>query len=159
MQIGLDTKFPDTVKSIYRAKGFSGFYAGYYSLILREIPFSAIQLPVYELMKMLQKKRNKEHGLTDELSATQNAFDGFVAGFVASLLTTPVDVIKTKLMVNRESTSNTISETFRSILKEEGFKGFFRAWHIRAISIASVSIIFFSGYEHFRSFWLNQYDA
>lgn len=37
---------------IFKHRGIRGFYSGYFSLILREIPFSMIQLPFYEVLKL-----------------------------------------------------------------------------------------------------------
>jgi solute carrier family 25 S-adenosylmethionine transporter 26 len=73
MQIGLDTDLASTVKNIYKLRGMRGFYAGYFSLICREIPFSAIQLPVYETMKIIQKNYNKKVGWTGGLTWYQDA--------------------------------------------------------------------------------------
>ena len=150
MQIGLDTNLADTVSNIYRLRGIRGFWAGYFSLICREIPFSAIQLPVYETMKIVQKNYNKKVGWTGGLTWYQDALNGCTAGFVASALTTPIDVIKTKIMVSRTGEVGTIKGTLDVILAEEGVRGLFRAWHIRCFSISIVSIFFFSGYEFFK---------
>ena len=42
MQVGKYHNVFDSVVDIFKHKGISGFYVGYYSLILREIPFSII---------------------------------------------------------------------------------------------------------------------
>jgi len=47
-------------------------------LILREIPFSAIEFPIYEYMK---KKTYEENG-GKELTVLQNARNGAVAGSI-----------------------------------------------------------------------------
>jgi len=44
------------VSDIYSKKGIKGFYVGYSSLLLRELPFSSIQFPFYEALKLMQIK-------------------------------------------------------------------------------------------------------
>jgi len=53
MQVGHFTSVSQSLGNIWRQKGFAGFYQGYFSLIMREIPFSAIQLPLYERLKIV----------------------------------------------------------------------------------------------------------
>ena len=54
MQIGAFTTTGQAIRHIYSEKGVQrGFYAGFTSFVLRDIPFSAIQFPLYELLKMI----------------------------------------------------------------------------------------------------------
>ena len=53
MQIGAYATTQAAVVDIWRSKGLArGFYAGFGSFVLRDIPFSAIQFPLYELLKI-----------------------------------------------------------------------------------------------------------
>lgn len=90
MQIGLNHTTRDTFQHIYKTfgiRGFQsyysffrvlGFYAGIDSLVLREIPFSAIEFPLYEYMKKLSYEENKG----EDLTPFQNARNGAVAGSI-----------------------------------------------------------------------------
>lgn len=78
MQVGWNATFLSTTKEIHNISGFKGFYAGYFSLILREIPFSAIQFPIYEYMK---KRAFKKHGTIGFLDSGIN---GFVSGAIGN---------------------------------------------------------------------------
>jgi solute carrier family 25 S-adenosylmethionine transporter 26 len=60
---------------------FLGFYAGIDSLILREIPFSCIQFPIYEYFKRESYKENNGGDLT----WFQNARNGAVSGSTGKL--------------------------------------------------------------------------
>ena len=58
----------------------TGFYAGYGSLLLREIPYSCIQMPIYEAMKRnTRKKRNLQAG-ENSFTSLENAKHAMVAG-------------------------------------------------------------------------------
>ena len=115
----------------------------------REIPFSSLQMTIYETFKKIRNPDVSEIGYID------HAINGSVAGFFAAFLTTPVDVIKTQMMIDRSKTSLSLVQTAKNILETEGFSGFFRAWHVRSINIGLCSIIFFTGYESSKKF-LNQ---
>lgn len=51
--IDRSTPLTHAIASIYKEEGLvRGFYTGYFSTILRELPFSFIQFPIYEAMKV-----------------------------------------------------------------------------------------------------------
>jgi solute carrier family 25 S-adenosylmethionine transporter 26 len=54
LQTGMDTSLPHLVRQIYNEEkqGFKGFYKGFGITILREVPFSLIQFPIYEKFKV-----------------------------------------------------------------------------------------------------------
>lgn len=101
-------------------------------------------MATYEIMKVytLQNER-PEH----EMTFFENARNGAVAGGVASLATNPIDVIKTRMMVNREACSATMYRTTLDLLSDEGLAGFFKGCHIRVASVSFASVLFFSIYE------------
>lgn len=53
LQVGKYHNNFEAARDIFKHKGLRGFYSGYYSLIMREIPFSGIQFPFYEILKMI----------------------------------------------------------------------------------------------------------
>jgi len=59
--------------------------------VLRELPFSFIQFPIYE---MLKKRWAEEQG--SSITPAQSSLCGSVGGGIAAALTTPFDVIKTR---------------------------------------------------------------
>lgn len=75
-----------------------------------------------------------------------------MAGFFAALFTTPVDVVKTQMMIDRSKHSLSLLETAKNVYKTDGLAGLFRAWHVRSINIGLCSIIFFTGYESSKKF-------
>ena len=66
---------------------------GYNSFLLRDLPFDAIQFAVYEQIKMRVKK-----AVNRDLKDVEVAVVGAVAGGITGAVTTPLDVIKTRLM-------------------------------------------------------------
>uniref|UniRef100_A0A4W3HX10 Mitochondrial S-adenosylmethionine carrier protein n=1 Tax=Callorhinchus milii TaxID=7868 RepID=A0A4W3HX10_CALMI len=84
--------FLETVKQ----EGFFGLYRGYGSTVLREIPFSLIQLPLWESLKVLWSRKQNH-----VVNSWQSAVCGAFAGGVAGAITTPLDVAKTRIMLAR----------------------------------------------------------
>lgn len=146
MQIGLNATTADTFKHIFKTKGIRGLYAGVDSLVLREIPFSAIQFPIYEFLK----KQAYEQNNGGDLTFFQNARNGATAGAIAGFLTTPIDVAKTKLMTQRDGYYKNLFDCLTKVRKEEGFASLFKAGHIRVFNVSFGGIVFFSSYEFFR---------
>jgi len=73
-----------------------GFYVGYFSLVLRDIPFGIIQFPMYELLKKLVSKYQGIH--KDDLGGWTMSCLGSVAGAFSGFVVTPLDVLKTRQM-------------------------------------------------------------
>ncbi|XP_026768962.3 electrogenic aspartate/glutamate antiporter SLC25A12, mitochondrial isoform X2 [Pangasianodon hypophthalmus] len=109
--------------TVMRDLGFFGLYKGAKACFLRDIPFSAIYFPVYAHTKT---------ELADEegrLGAAQLLLAGAIAGIPAASLVTPADVIKTRLQVAARAGQTTYSgviDCFRKILREEGFRAFWK---------------------------------
>ncbi|XLR18899.1 hypothetical protein HN51_065577 [Arachis hypogaea] len=94
LQIGQFTSAAGAVRFIAANEGFKGLYAGYGSFLLRDLPFDAIQFCIYEQIRMgymAVARRN--------LNDPKNAIIGAFAGALTGAITTPLDVIKTRLMV------------------------------------------------------------
>jgi solute carrier family 25 S-adenosylmethionine transporter 26 len=55
MQTGMHSTFSDAVTTIVKNDGLLGLYSGFSITIMREIPFSFVQFPLYEYMKVCLK--------------------------------------------------------------------------------------------------------
>ncbi|KAJ1926253.1 mitochondrial aspartate-glutamate transporter agc1 [Tieghemiomyces parasiticus] len=111
--------------SIVRQLGLVGLYRGAGACLLRDIPFSAIYFPVYAHLKkdVFLETPGVKLGIWQLLVA------GAVAGMPAAYLTTPADVIKTRLQVEArkgQTVYTGIMDATRKIYAEEGFRAFFK---------------------------------
>ncbi|KIV84899.1 hypothetical protein PV11_00648 [Exophiala sideris] len=117
---------------IVRNLGILGLYKGASACLLRDVPFSAIYFPTYSHLKrdMFGESQTKKLGILQLLTA------GAIAGMPAAYLTTPCDVIKTRLQVEARKgdvTYNGLADCARKILKDEGFKAFFKGGPARIL--------------------------
>lgn len=117
-----------------------GLYRGWNTTILREIPFTIIQFPLYEWLK----KKWAEYE-NDKLSLLKGATCGSIAGGIAAAVTTPLDVIKTRIMLNKERVSPI--PLVRTMITEEGYKVFLNGIGPRTCWISAGGAIFLGCYE------------
>ncbi|CAD6225997.1 unnamed protein product [Miscanthus lutarioriparius] len=94
MQMSQFKTAPDAVRLIVAKEGIKGLYAGYGSFLLRDLPFEAIQFCIYEQLRIGYRLTAKR-----ELKDAENAIIGAFAGAITGALTTPLDVMKTRLMI------------------------------------------------------------
>lgn len=86
----------------FRANPFA-LWRGYTSLAGRNLPFTAMQFPMFERLKKGIREERDRRGLTKGTiveSAWITALSAGSAGAVAAVLTTPVDVVKTRVMLS-----------------------------------------------------------
>lgn len=131
-----------------REEGVRGLYRGYRSTVIREIPFSLVQFPLWEYLKSLWSRRQ---GHT--LYSWQSAVCGAFAGGVAALVTTPLDVAKTRIMLAKAGTataSGNIPLVLYEVWKSKGVTGLFAGSIPRMTSISLGGFIFLGAYEKIR---------
>lgn len=110
---------------IVKNLGIVGLYKGASACLLRDVPFSAIYFPAYAHLKrdVFGESPQKRLGVLQLLTA------GAIAGMPAAYLTTPCDVIKTRLQVEArkgDQVYNGLVDCAKKVYKEEGFKAFFK---------------------------------
>lgn len=144
LQSGIYTNTSAAVSNIWKAEGIRGFFTGYSSLIIRELPFDAIQFPLYEFFKTALSKRCKRPLHTWETSVC-----GSLAGGVAATLTTPLDVVKTRLMTQSTASPKYLGlvDGIRTIAREEGVSTLMSGVVPRVLWISLGGAIFFGAYE------------
>ncbi|EDO18634.1 hypothetical protein Kpol_1048p65 [Vanderwaltozyma polyspora DSM 70294] len=119
------------------------FYRGWSTTIMREIPFTCIQFPLYEFLK---KKWSQENGHPiNELAPWKGAICGSIAGGIAAASTTPLDVLKTRLMLSHKSIP--LATLTKELYREEGLKVFFSGIGPRTMWISAGGAIFLGVYE------------
>lgn len=117
---------------IVKNLGLVGLYKGASACLLRDVPFSAIYFPTYNHLKrdLFGEGPNKKLGVLHLLTA------GAIAGMPAAYLTTPCDVIKTRLQVEArkgETKYTSLRHCAKTVYAEEGFRAFFKGGPARIL--------------------------
>lgn len=88
----------DAVRTIVRTEGPATLFYGYKATLYRDLPFSALQFMFYEQFQSWarQYKQNRDIGVQLEI------LTGAAGGGLAGVLTTPLDVVKTRLQTQIE---------------------------------------------------------
>jgi solute carrier family 25 aspartate/glutamate transporter 12/13 len=131
---------------IVRNLGLVGLYKGASACLLRDVPFSAIYFPTYNHLKRdyFGESQTKKLGILQLLTA------GAIAGMPAAYLTTPCDVIKTRLQVEArkgESSYTSLRHCARTIWQQEGFRAFFKGGPARILRSSPQFGFTLAGYE------------
>jgi len=152
---------------ILHHEGIRGLYRGYVSTVVRELPCSLIQFPIWELLKKALISRHinhyiEEHGAPPPVSQPigltkmEFGFCGFVAGAISGALTTPLDVAKTRIMLAERNSilaSGSISHSLRLIFQQSGFSGWFAGLLPRMGIMSFGGAIFLGLYDITKEMW------
>ncbi|KAI9334127.1 putative MRS4-protein of the mitochondrial carrier family [Obelidium mucronatum] len=156
MQLTTSTSHPTTLhcaSHILRTEGIRAFYVSYPTTLAMNIPFHMIHFSSYETLK----KQLNPSGKYDPLS---HCVAGGVAGGLAALVTTPLDVIKTVLQTRGVSEDLAVRNVtgFREALgvvleRGGGVKGLFRGWKPRVLTNVPATAISWTTYEFLKVFF------
>lgn len=129
--------------------GSRGFYRGFGITIMREVPFTIIQFPLWEGMKawwMVRKNNNTGRGREEVLiSAAESAVFGSISGAGAAAITTPLDVLKTRVMLAQ--TRVPAGEMFMYIWRNEGPRTFLNGIGPRMLWISLGGAVFLGSWQ------------
>jgi len=144
---GASTSSFTAAKFVLQHDGVQGFYRGFLTTIMREIPFTSLQFPLYELLK----HRLSIYLHRKPLYAHEAAVCGSIAGGTAAALTTPLDVLKTRVMLDLRDPSKqqvpSITARLRQIYVQEGVKALFAGVIPRTMWISAGGAVFLGVYE------------
>jgi len=139
----------EIVRDTWRGEGARGFYRGYLTTVIREIPFSLIQFPLWEGLKKQWAVVTGHQPKPWEASLC-----GAVAGGVAAALTTPLDVAKTRIMLAKAGSEEAragVLGIWRIVAQESGVRGLFAGVTPRVTWISIGGAVFFGVYEKSKS--------
>jgi solute carrier family 25 S-adenosylmethionine transporter 26 len=138
-------------------------YWGWGITVMGVVPFPILQFPLWVgLMAWGGERRartgrglfgdvgvhgtpGKGKGAVGEVSAAESGLYGSLAGGVAAAVTTPLDVLKTRVMLSTRRES--IGQIVRGILKENGVRPFFAGIGPRVMWISIGGAIFLGSYQ------------
>lgn len=121
------------LKKILKSEGISGLYKGFTPLLIREVPFDTIQMLIFQSLRYTSVF-GREEGSSFKYGAVAGALTGFI--------TTPIDVIKTLIMVDSKKYQS-FTQALKHLYIEGGFKAFWRGWMVRTTYISLGGMMYF----------------
>lgn len=164
VQAGLYSSFPAALAGTVRTAGISGLFQGFAAQALRDMPFRALQIAAYAHAKKFYVRKFKNITPTGgeallSPSRDMSAFDtialGSVVGAGIGALTTPLDVIRTRIMSQRFAPGNSYGNWFSCLtrsVRAEGAGVLLRGVVPRTIYVAASVALFSLGYEASRKY-------
>lgn len=154
--VGRTSMFKSFIQ-IYKNEGIPGLWRGVIPTAQRAAVVAGVELPVYDITK----KHIIKADLMGDYAAT-HFFASFAAGFAGAVASTPIDVVKTRLMnqrvlkvIGEEGTAiySSSLDCLMQTVKSEGFlalyKGFIPTW----VRLGPWNIIFFLTFEKLKKFY------
>lgn len=146
----------DAVRQIVNKEGIRGLYRGFGVSVATLVPGSALWWGFYGTYKralwdVAPEAWKDEKQTTDAQVMAIQAASGVCAGMSSGFLTTPLDILKTRLQVlsgQPGGESHTLSSTIQTLYKEHGALGFFRGVRPRMISVSVWGTTMVTVYEY-----------
>ena len=92
-----------TVLALRKFNSPTQLWRGYTALAARNLPFTAIHFPLFEHIRdevqIYRKRKGRSTGTLLEIGTVTGVSAG-VAGSLAAVITTPIDVVKTRIMLS-----------------------------------------------------------
>ncbi|KAH3672703.1 hypothetical protein WICMUC_004109 [Wickerhamomyces mucosus] len=93
----------DAARTVVYKEGVGTLFFGYKATLCRDLPFSALQFAFYEKFREFAFTFNELDFKKDDLSISYELYTGAAAGGLAGIITTPLDVIKTRIQTQNPS--------------------------------------------------------
>ncbi|KAK3232354.1 hypothetical protein Dsin_004235 [Dipteronia sinensis] len=142
LQAGIFDNVGEAIVGTWNQDGLKGFFRGTGATLCREVPFYVAGMGLYG-----ESKKMAQHLLGRELEAWEIIIVGALSGGLAAVVTTPFDVMKTRMMTAPQGRPVSMSMVAFSILRHEGPLGLFKGAVPRFFWIAPLGAMNFAGYE------------
>ncbi|CAK9042453.1 Calcium-binding mitochondrial carrier protein SCaMC-1 (Mitochondrial ATP-Mg/Pi carrier protein 1) (Mitochondrial Ca(2+)-dependent solute carrier protein 1) (Small calcium-binding mitochondrial carrier protein 1) (Solute carrier family 25 member 24), partial [Durusdinium trenchii] len=145
----------DAVRSVYMENGLRTFYKGYTPAMLSLSPFIAINFASFDTLKTwyygdvkMSKKELQQRNPAVILGL------GATAGIIAQTACYPLDTVRRRMQLAGKTYSST-ANAFATILKEEGFLGFYKGMSANAMKVVPNNAIRFAAYEVLKGMFMS----
>ncbi|GLT60257.1 hypothetical protein SLA2020_330290 [Shorea laevis] len=147
----------DVVRKVIKTEGLRGLYRGFGLTVVTQSPASALWWGVYGaaqhmIWRSLGYRDDMEKKPSHTEMVTVQATAGMIAGACSSVITTPIDTIKTRLQVmdNYVVGRPSVLKTTKTLLEEDGLWGFYRGFGPRFLNMSLYGTTMIVTYELIR---------
>lgn len=144
----------DVIRKVVKIEGLRGLYRGFGLTAVTQSPASALWWGAYASAQHLiwrslgyteETRKKPSHAEMVTVQATA----GMVAGACSSVITTPIDTVKTRLQVmdNYGVGRPSVMKTTKALLHEDGWMGFYRGFGPRFLNMSLYGTTMIVTYE------------
>ena len=152
LQAGMYSSTGEALRTMYRTEGGLGAFfgsSGVASQIMRDVPYAIVTLLTYESLRRARAAARRKAGGGEASTPFEDSMMGAFAGGVGSLISNPMDVVKTRVMT-QPGLYPTVWSAVSKLWAEEGAAAFFKGTAPRLLHKVPANAIFFATYEIFR---------
>ncbi|PSS04638.1 S-adenosylmethionine mitochondrial carrier protein [Actinidia chinensis var. chinensis] len=142
LQAGIFDNVGQAIVGTWNQDGLKGFFRGTGATLFREVPFYVAGMGLYA-----ESKKVAQRLLGRDLEPWETIAVGALSGGLTAVITTPFDVMKTRMMTAPGGRQVSMSLVAVSILRHEGPLGLFKGAVPRFFWIAPLGAMNFAGYE------------
>lgn len=155
----------EILRDLIRGRDVKGLINGYIGLLARNVPVTAIQFVLYEnfkgrygeYKKGLHHKIDKSKDGKVKLSALESGLCAGASGSIAAAVTTPMDVIKTRVMLRKGDAHEApgkggMIQVGTKIVREEGVKALFKGLGLRMLWTSVGLSLYLGSYEAMKNY-------
>ncbi|XP_010672583.2 uncharacterized protein LOC104889134 [Beta vulgaris subsp. vulgaris] len=133
----------DVIRKVMRSEGIRGIYRWFLLTALTQSPASALWWGTYGAAQHIiwrnlgyKDEADKKPSLIEMVTVQASA--GMAAGAVSSVITTPLDTVKTRLQVmdNYGDGRPSVTKTSKVLLEQDGLWGFYRGFGPRFLNMS-----------------------
>eukprot|EP00475_Leptophrys_vorax_P039187 TRINITY_DN7035_c0_g1_i1.p1 TRINITY_DN7035_c0_g1~~TRINITY_DN7035_c0_g1_i1.p1 ORF type:complete len:321 (-),score=84.25 TRINITY_DN7035_c0_g1_i1:43-1005(-) len=134
------------IAHIAKSEGITGLWKGLIPNVGRSAMLTASQMAVYD-----QAKNSIKLHLKLEEGLSLHFLSAMLAGVVTTTITSPFDVVKTRVMQNPEAYGGGKTlQCFKDLIAQEGAMGVFKGWVPNYTRLGPQTLIIFMVYEQLR---------
>ena len=136
------------ITRIYRESGIKGFYPSYQATILRNIPSAIIRFVLYEEFKYYSTHyAGGDTGSDMRYRSVLLLLSGAIASSISSGMTTPLDVVKTRMATGMLPKGTSVYTALGLIARNEGYLALYKGTQARMLWSACFGGIGFYTFE------------
>ncbi|XP_031112313.1 mitochondrial substrate carrier family protein J-like isoform X6 [Ipomoea triloba] len=144
----------DVIRTVMKDEGVRGMYRGFGLTAVYQSPASALWWGAYAtaqhiIWRSLDYSDDMGKKPSHMEMVTVQATAGMLAGACSSVVTTPIDTVKTRLQVMDEYGVGrpSVMKTTKILLQEEGWRGFYRGFGPRFLNMSFYGVTMIVTYE------------
>jgi len=154
MQMGQISSVGEGIKTIFKNEGILGFFSGYGGVCFRDVPYTMLELGLYDNFKSLYlkyktKKSPSSNPSTIELTQFDEILCAALTGGLTGYFTNPADVVKTKLMTDT-SLYTGFFDAGRKQISSQGMSSLFNGGVARVAWLMPFTAIYLPVYEEIK---------